>query len=167
MKDDRIILIFIIVNIVILTFVGACINTKLNKPKENNSTDKPSKVVTTTVKKCYRDVTQNELVQHQEVLINYSDDLIKKYSINYNIINSTNNSTDFNNQKEQVDNVISIYQVNSNVKISDYISDSDKYNVNIFFDLEKINEITIIPIIYNQSIVEGINVLKGIGYTCE
>ena len=168
MKNDKVILIFMIVNIIILTLVVSIINSNQKQDKmEEKKDDKPIEEVINGSKKCYLTNSTKYIEENKIVIINYTNDVINSYTYNYNLINNSKKYSEFNNKKNEMESFVSTYQSNKDVNISNYKSDNAEYNISLSFDLSKIYSTSILPLNYGQKLEDAVDALKKLSFTCE
>ena len=166
MKNDKVILIFMIVNIIAFCFLMAFLSDKKEeKTKEEN---KPI-VVEKKTKNCNLtfDTDEGKVTNINNIIINYSkDDIITNYSITYNLsYMSSTEPEGFKTYKNDYDNLITRYQSTENVKVKNYSYVDNTYTFTIDYTLIPDDENELI-LSYNQNINDAINSLTNQGYTC-
>ena len=166
MKNDKVVLILIVINIIAFTFLFAFINSKQTEKKEKEENNKPiTPVIVKGVKKCTLMDSSDELIYSENIEIAYIDDKVENYSTNYSLIGKKNIDEDnFITKKEELDKLINNYQLNNNIKISNYKYEYNNYSVTVTHNLENENNDLIA---YNENLGDAINILNQKGYNCE
>ncbi len=166
MKDDKIILIFIIVNIIVLMTIGMIIASK-HPIKKNEKIEPIIKEATDGVKTCRYSETANNIRKNNEIQITFSNSLVDKYSIYYNVhLNNPLNEDLFINERIHIESLVNLYQGDNEIEITDYDSQSDSFSVRVTHNLkdQTVKEGVIIE--YQQPINEAVTKLKELGYIC-
>ena len=165
MNNNKLVYILMIVNIIVLVCLGAFLNTKFNTKNEKKEEQKPIVESNDGIKKCTYKKEENDNLETREILVNYSNKLVDSYSIKYNVVSY--DEINFINAKNQIEALLSKYQTDNNVKLSDYKLEDNEYNIRLYFDLRNISNSTIIPIQYQQDINSAVEAIKDLDYTCE
>ena len=168
MKNDKILLAFMIINIIVFSFLMAFLtNKKEEKPKP---TDNTHEVTDKKVKNCSLliDSTNDKVTNSNDIVIRYSvDNIITDYSITYTLSYEGNNEPDtFKVYKRDYANLINKYQAVPNADIRDYSYVDNVYTFTIDYKLvpDDTNELILN---YNQDINSALDILVNQGYVCK
>ena len=163
--NDKTKLIFMIVNIVVLCLIMALISSskRIDKTKPELISGE------TKIKKCSLSIsTDNDTVTNSSNLkIYYTNNIIDKYSINYELSYVGNKETEiFKIYKTDYENLINRYQGVENVSIMNYSYVDNVFTFTLDYKLIP-NDNNELVLNYNQSIDDAIYVLTSQGYVCE
>ena len=172
MKNDKFILLVAIINIIVLTFLGAFISDK-NRNKETKKpepTPEPIIEIVKGKKSCDLSIqTGNDrVIDTNHLDINYENDIIKSYAISYNLVYDGNKKArpTFENFKTDYDNLANRYQNLESYTISDYFNEGNEFRVTITHNINESDE-DFLMFGYNVNINDVMENLSSQGFICE
>lgn len=161
---DKYILIFMIVNIILFSFLMAFLTNKKTEPKKKEVED----IIIS--KNCVLNVlTDDKNVSNiQSLTINYfkNSKKVNDYEITYDLsYNSKKEPKVYTEYKKEYDNIINESQNNENINFTNYYFDDKRISFKLIYNLKNINGGTLIN--YNDDILNVISQLTVDGYVCE
>ncbi len=161
---DKYILIFMIVNIILFSFLMAFLTNKKAEPKKKEVED----IIIS--KSCVLNVPTDDkdVSNTQSLTINYfkNSKKVNDYEITYDLsYNSKKEPKVYAKYKNEYDNIINESQNNENINFTNYYFDDKRISFKLIYNLRNINGGTLIN--YNDDILNVISQLTVDGYVCE
>ena len=170
MKDDKFVLVFAIINIVVLTLLMAFIT---NKGNSNGSGNGPSGDKTPTVvsgsKVCNLSLSDDtKYTNRNRITINYKDNYVTDYSIDYILKydGSKEYSDEFNEYKNQYSNLVETFQPMENYELSNYYNEKNEYRATLTH-IVKGKQDNYLMFDVKTNINDAIKMVTTQGYVCE
>ena len=161
---DKYILIFMIVNIILFSFLMAFLTNKKTEPKKKEVED----VIIS--KNCILNVSTGDknVFNTQTLTINYfkNSKKVNDYEITYDLsYDSKKEPKTYTEYKKEYNTIMNESQNNDNINFTNYYFDDKKMSFKLIYNLKNINGGTIID--YNEDILNAISKLTVDGYVCE
>ena len=169
MKNDKLVLIMAILTIIGFSFAMAFLTNK--KPKEEKKEEIPTPVEEVKgTRNCTLPIyTGNDnVVSTNRLTINYTNDIVKNYSVEYSINYNGNRKAKsiYDEYVARYDDIVNYYQTLENYSISNYYNENNEYTVVITHDLNSPSESNLL-IPYNTNINDAIEIVGENGFACE